>query len=123
MSFYNDSSLSPNILFPLIGKQIKALRIKNHMTQVQLADCIDGDQKQISKIEAGIARPNLITYLKIANVFHVSIDCLLAKAVSPGIRIAGTSESLSKSLIGQDEIDLADHILLEILLYLQKKDS
>ena len=47
------------------------------MTQEQLAEKINGDQKMISKIETGKARPGLSIYLQIANVFHVSIDYFL----------------------------------------------
>ena len=47
------------------------------MTQRLLAEQIDSDQKQISRIELGEARPNLILCLKLANAFHVSVDELL----------------------------------------------
>lgn len=79
--YYQEDLLVPERLYPLIGQSIKRLRQQQRMTQEQLAELIDIDQKQISQIESGKARTRLPTYLRIANVFHVSIDDFLADAL------------------------------------------
>ena len=42
-----------------------------------MAERVEVDQKRVSKIERGEARPNLILCLKLANAFRVSVDALL----------------------------------------------
>lgn len=116
---YKSNLLSPDHLYPLIGRNIKRLRRQQNMTQEMLAELIDGDQKHISKIESGKARPGLSTYLRIANVFHVSVDCFLRDAIE-------TSEQLTeeeKSLLGPDEEALTQDVLAAILKYLHTKES
>lgn len=78
----------------LIGRNIKQLRKQQGITQETPADFIGSAQKQISKMEAGKARPNLSTYLQIANVFQVSIDWLLVGVIESDIRFC---ESLAST--------------------------
>lgn len=59
MNQYNIDLISPEKLYPLMGKAIKRLRREHDMTQEQLAELVGGDQNYISKIESGKARPGL----------------------------------------------------------------
>lgn len=56
---------------------MRKLRKQRKLSQHELAEQIDSDQKQVSRIERGEARPNLILCLRLANAFYVSVDTLL----------------------------------------------
>ncbi len=118
MKIYKSNLLSPDHLYPLIGRNIKRLRRQQNMTQEMLAELIDGDQKHISKIESGKARPGLSTYLRIANVFHVSVDCFLRDALE-------TTDCLTEDerfLLGPNEEALTKDVLAAVLKYLDTKE-
>lgn len=84
---YKQSLISSEKLYHLIGKNIRHLRQQKNMTQEELAELIDGDQKYISKIESGKAKPRLTVYPKIANAFHVSIAQFLVDAIKPSLEL------------------------------------
>lgn len=88
------------------------------MTQELLAELIDCDQKQISKIETGKARPTLSTYLRIANVFQVSIDNLLIDLVEVEMK---NHTGLIEALSGKAEQQLTQDMLKAIFRYLSEK--
>lgn len=102
----------------MIGQSIKRLRQKQRMTQEQLAELIDVDQKQISQIESGKARTRLPTYLRIANVFHVSIDDFLADA----LRI---DQPTTAALIlqRQSERQLLGDVVRAVIHYLGERET
>lgn len=91
------------------------------MTQEQLAELIDGDQKYISRIEAGKAKPGLSFYLKIANVFHVSIDKFLIDAIEWEYSQDNFGDSVHQPL-GNTEEMLVQDILDAVLRYLYIKE-
>ena len=70
-------------------------------TQDELAERIGIDQKRVSKIERGEARPNLTLCLRLANAFHVSVDTLLDGVVEYGMVQTLLSES-SEQLLAQE---------------------
>jgi len=49
-----------------LGKKIKLARVEHDLTQDQLGNAIDSDQKSISRYEKGIALPSLPTLEKLA---------------------------------------------------------
>ena len=57
-----------------IGNKIKEYRIKNGMTQSDLAEKIDIGTKQISRLEVGDFYPSLSTFLKIVEVLKLDIN-------------------------------------------------
>lgn len=121
MDMYKISMLTPDNLYPLMGRTIRNLRIEQNMTQERLAELIDGDQKYISRIEAGKAKPGLSFYLKIANVFQVSIDKFLVDA----IELNDSESSLGNWVhypLGNIEEILIQDILDTVLKYLRKKE-
>lgn len=120
MDMYRTSLIQPSQLYPLIGRNIRRIRRQCNMTQEQLAEKINGDQKMISKIETGKARPGLSVYLQIANVFHVSIDYFLIDALEN--HPFGRSE-LPMLPMGRNEIVLTQDILSAVMMYLQEKEK
>ena len=72
---------SDHLLYVQLGENVRKLRKRCHLTQDELAARIGADQKRVSKIERGEARPNLTLCLRLANAFHVSVDTLLEGVV------------------------------------------
>lgn len=115
---YKENLIPPEKLYPLMGKNIKNLRMRSKMTQEQLAEQIDMDQKQISHIETGRSREKLSTYLKIANVFGVSIDQFLADA------LLIDAENLSDTILfGEPEQRFIRDVIHATLNYIEEKET
>jgi transcriptional regulator with XRE-family HTH domain len=62
-----------------IGKKIKALRVKNKMTQQSLSDFCDVDIRTIQRIEVGEQNVALTLILAIAEGLGVNVAELLDK--------------------------------------------
>ncbi len=59
------------------AERLKALRIENNLTQIQLAKSLKIDQTYISKWELGKRIPNIYSIIAICNYFKVSSDYLI----------------------------------------------
>ena len=53
------------------------LREERNMKQKELADMLNIKPSAISKYEKGVSQPGIPTIIKIADIFHVSVDYLL----------------------------------------------
>ena len=60
-----------------IGEKIKEYRQKNHMTQEQLASCLNVTFQTVSKWETGVSNPDLSLIIPLTKIFHISSDELL----------------------------------------------
>jgi len=54
------------------GKRIKALRTRNNMTQLELADKLNVSKSIISAYEKGIRTPAFETIVNLSDIFNVS---------------------------------------------------
>jgi transcriptional regulator with XRE-family HTH domain len=63
--------------------RLRDIRLKNDLTQEQLAQKLGTDIKQISRWESGKYAPNLEALLQIAQVLNVSADYLLGLTDNP----------------------------------------
>ena len=61
-----------------VGKRIKIARIEIDMTQAQLAEAVDSNQKSISRYETGESFPPLDILKKMTKVLGKSFDYFLA---------------------------------------------
>jgi len=57
--------------------RLYALREETNMKQKDLAALLNIKPSAISKYEKGIAQPSIATLIRIAGIFHVSVDYLL----------------------------------------------
>lgn len=64
--------------FKVIGARIQKCRTDKKMTQAELAEMIDTNQKHLSRIEGGYHRSTLDAIVAIARVLDVSVDYLIA---------------------------------------------
>ena len=76
---YSDERMENETVYLIFGQNVKAYRKKRGRTQEELA-ALDCDQKYVSRLENGYARPTLDICLRIANFLQVSIDDLLEGA-------------------------------------------
>ena len=61
-----------------LGKRIKELRLKHHLSQDELARKADVPYTTLTKIETGIIKkPSVYVVAKIAKVLRVSLDKLI----------------------------------------------
>lgn len=77
---YSDERMENETVYLIFGQNVKAYRKKRGRTQEELAAALDSDQKCVSRLENGHARPTLDICLRIANFLQVSIDDLLEGA-------------------------------------------
>ena len=77
---YSDERMETETVYLIFGQNVKAYRKKRGRTQEELAAALDCDQKYVSRLENGHARPTLDICLRIANFLQVSIDNLLEGA-------------------------------------------
>ncbi|PWL79509.1 hypothetical protein DBY21_03130 [Candidatus Gastranaerophilales bacterium] len=59
-----------------LGKRVKFLREKAHLTQEKLAENSDISLDYLGKIEVNINKPGLKTILKLANALNVEIKTM-----------------------------------------------
>lgn len=63
------------------GTRLKHHRIKNHLTQDDLAEKIDTATSSISHLENGTHSPSLKTLIKLCNALNIGVDDLLADSL------------------------------------------
>lgn len=56
--------------------RLKELRIKNNLTQEQIAKILNMTQEKYSRLETGVSKINLDTIIQLANFYNVSLDFL-----------------------------------------------
>ncbi len=61
------------------SQNLKKYRIKNNLTQKELADKIDYSEKSIYKWESGVGMPSLTALTELSKIFDVKLDDLLFK--------------------------------------------
>ena len=60
-----------------IGNRIKQYRVKNKMTQKEIAEILEVEAGTISKYESGMIEPNIESLKRLAETFHITVDELL----------------------------------------------
>ncbi len=66
----------------IVAKNIKLLRMKNHLTQAQLAEKINYSDKSISKWERAEGMPDVFVLMTMCAFFHVSMEQILYEKVN-----------------------------------------
>ena len=103
---------SDHLLYVQLGENVRKLRKRCHLTQDELAACIGIDQKRVSKIERGEARPNLTLCLKMANAFQVSVDALLDGVVEYEM-VQPVLTDTSEQLLAQELLQVVKRYIRE----------
>lgn len=94
-----------------MGRNIAKMRIKNHLTQEQLAEKIDVSTVFISQIETAVRKPSLETIYKLSLALNTTIDTLIGNT-----SLQTHYDEIAKLLEGKnsDELSFIIGILREI---------
>jgi transcriptional regulator with XRE-family HTH domain len=103
-----------------LGKRIKALRGRFHMSQQRLAELLDVARPTITQIESGARKLAAVELLKLAKIFNTSIDKLTDFQKEPEVILEEGKEKkkLEPSLrinVPQKNLEKFKEILLYIL--------
>ena len=60
-----------------IGKICQEYRIKNNLTQNQVAEMTGLEPRHISQIERGMSKGSIDTLIKLCNAYHITPDIIL----------------------------------------------
>lgn len=74
------------------GNTLKTLRLRENMTQAQLAQKLGLTKSVISAYETGLRLPSYDVLIHISKTFKVSTDYLLGVESQQGIDLSGISE-------------------------------
>ncbi len=64
----------------VIGRKIKEYRKRKRLTQSQLAEKVDLNTKQISRIESGQNLPAYLTFVKLIDILDINIKDLITNS-------------------------------------------
>lgn len=67
----------------IIGKNLSALRKKNKLTQLELAQMLNYSDKAISKWENGESLPGIDVLYRISKIYNVSLDYIVGEFPQP----------------------------------------
>lgn len=81
------------------GNKLKTLRLREHLTQAQLAQRLGLTKSVISAYETGLRLPSYDILIHIARIFHVSTDYLLGLEHKQEIDLSGLSEEETEALV------------------------
>ena len=77
--------------------RIKELRLKNGLTQNQLAELIGADSNLISRWERGKAKPISLYVQKLAQIFKTSMEYVIGDSDTNEIALASPSENANNT--------------------------
>lgn len=60
-----------------IGKIFQEYRLKNHLTQNEVAELTDLEPRHISQIERGFSKGSIDTLIKLCNAYKITPDIIL----------------------------------------------
>ena len=69
-----------------IGKICQEYRIKNNLTQNQVAEMTGLEPRHISQIERGMSKGSIDTLIKLCNAYHITPDIILYDLLDDGVK-------------------------------------
>lgn len=81
------------------GNRLKTLRLKENMSQAQLAQKLDLTKSVISAYETGIRLPSYDVLIHIARIFNVTTDYLLGVEQKYEIDLSGLTNAEISALL------------------------
>ena len=106
-----------------LGDQIRAERLRLHLTQAQLAEDVDISDTYMGAIERGERSLTLDTLVRLVNRLGVTVDYLLADSVS------GSDDNIMeqfKQIMDQQPLErkqMAINVLRTIFSYFENKEG
>ncbi len=81
------------------GNALKTLRLRDNMTQAQLAQKLSLTKSVISAYETGLRLPSYDVLIQIAQIFNVSTDYLLGLERKHDLDLSGLTQSEIDALL------------------------
>ena len=78
---------------------LKAIRIKNNLTQKEVAEKIQTNRVNYNRYELEKGEPDISTLIKLADLYHISIDELVGRK---------QQDIINKGLLSQTQIDIIE---------------
>lgn len=103
--------------------RLKESRLKNHLTQEELAEKLNTVKAQISRWERGESVPHAETLISLSNIFGVSVDYLLGLSDEPTIRVRFDNLTLEEMAILTALRQDNDKEALKIIVTREKRPS
>lgn len=69
-----------------IGKVVQEYRLKNNLTQNQVAELTGLEPRHISQIERGFSKGSIDTLIKLCNAYHITPDIILFDLLDDDIK-------------------------------------
>lgn len=83
-----------------VQNRFKEIRIRNHLTQKQMAERLGVQKSVVCYYEHGERFPSYDVLLRIASIFHVSTDYLLGRDNFRALDVSGLSEDEINAIQG-----------------------
>ena len=77
-----------------VGSLIRQLRLEGKLTQLQLGELLEVSDKAVSKWERGLGCPDLSLISKLAGIFQVDTESLLAGELNQNVLLGGNMKKL-----------------------------
>lgn len=106
----------------MIGDEIRLLRIRQDITQKELAKQINVAPSTVSMYEQNRRMPDIETIKRIASCFNVRVEVLLDAAV-PIQEAVATSQQEDDSSLSGTALSEAEHMLLDTFRTLPKEEQ
>ncbi|MFC6999768.1 XRE family transcriptional regulator [Rufibacter roseus] len=100
----------------MLSTNLKYLRKQYNLTQVQLAEKLEIKRSLIGAYEEGRAEPKLVTLMKMAQVFQLSVDELINPNLPNNLK-AGNSAKASNVKVLSITVDSQDRENIELVPY------
>lgn len=69
-----------------IGKVLQEYRLKNNLTQNQVAELTGLESRHISQIERGLSKGSIDTLIKFCNAYHITPDIVLYELLEDSLK-------------------------------------
>jgi transcriptional regulator with XRE-family HTH domain len=87
--YYNGKLYGGGIM---IGERIKMLRENKGISQNKLAAMLGLSRSSVSAWEKGLNCPTAYSLIELADIFGVSVDCILGVKAAPSIDVTGLDD-------------------------------
>ena len=98
----------------MLGTKLKKLRKEKNLTQEKLSSKLDLSPRYIGKIEAGIIKPSMETYRKLADFFQVPVEFLVSESEEANslATVPIRNKTLLEYFMEVDQMDVKDQELI-----------
>lgn len=94
-----------------IGKVCLEYRLKNHLTQNQVAELTDLEPRHISQIERGLSKGSIDTLIKFCNAYQITPDIILYDLLDNDIKSSVSIYEENFKRLSKNDKDTILHLI------------